>query len=186
MKNVLLVHGYNGIPKIFNYFKETLEKYGYNVIIPNFPTRTDITIDSFFKVFDEYKKYFTNELIVIAHSIGNPMLIKYVSKNNLDLGLYISLAGFAKAFVNEGRDDLNNTIAATSITAEEQETFKTLVKEKYAIYSNNDHIVPFEILENFSNVINSKPLLIPNIGHMESKSGLEHLPQVIDIITSSK
>ena len=26
MKNVLLIHGFNGIPKIFEYFKEELEK----------------------------------------------------------------------------------------------------------------------------------------------------------------
>ena len=26
MKNVLLIHGFNGIPKIFEYFKEELEE----------------------------------------------------------------------------------------------------------------------------------------------------------------
>ena len=184
MKNVLLVHGYNGIPKIFNYFKEVLEKQGYNVIVPNFPTKTDITIDKYFNVFDEYKKYYNNELIVIAHSIGNPMFIKYVSKNNYNIGLYISLAGFAKSFINEGRDDLNNVIAPTDITLEEQVNFKNLVNSKYSIYSNNDHIVPFEILDKFPKTINSKPLLIENIGHMGSKSGLEELPQVVEIINN--
>ena len=33
MKNVLLIHGFNGIPKVFNYFKEELENNGYNVIL---------------------------------------------------------------------------------------------------------------------------------------------------------
>lgn len=182
MKNIMLVHGYNGIPKIFNYFKEILKEQGYNVIIPNFPTRTDITIDSFFNVFDKYKKYYNNDLIVIAHSIGNPMFIKYISKNNFNIGLYISLAGFAKAFINEGRDDLNTVIAPTTITHGEQANFKNLVNSKYSIYSNNDHIVPFEVLDDFPKVINSKPLLIENIGHMGSKSGLEELPEVIEII----
>ena len=185
MKTVLLVHGYNGVPKIFNYFKETLEKQGYNVIIPVFPTKTDITIDGYFKVFDEYKNYYNDELIVIAHSIGNPMFIKYISKNNFNVGLYISLAGFARAFINEGRDDLNSVIAPTIITHEEQSNFKNLVNSKYSIYSNNDHIVPFEILDEFPKVINSKPLLIENIGHMGSKSGLEELPEVIDIINNN-
>ena len=44
MKNVLLIHGFNGIPKIFEYFKIELENKGYNVIMPDFPVREDITI----------------------------------------------------------------------------------------------------------------------------------------------
>ena len=53
MKNVMLIHGFNGIPQIYTYFREKLEEEGYNVIIPTFPTKTDITIDGFFEVFDK-------------------------------------------------------------------------------------------------------------------------------------
>lgn len=42
---IFLVHGYNGIPKIFNYFKNALEEDGYEVVIPSFPTQTDISRD---------------------------------------------------------------------------------------------------------------------------------------------
>lgn len=86
MKNVLLIHGFNGIPKIFEYFKEELEKEAYNVIIPEFPVRENITIEGYFKVFEKYKEYFNEDLIVIAHSIGNPMFIKYISKYGLKVG----------------------------------------------------------------------------------------------------
>lgn len=160
MKNVMLIHGFNGVPKIYTYFKQKLEEEGYNIIIPEFPTKTNITIDGFFKVFDKYKAYFNNELIVIAHSIGNAMFIKYISKNNLNVGLYISLAGFAKAFITEGRDDLNTAIAPITISMEEKEKFISLVKARYSIYSDNDHIVPFEILQEFTKIIDSKDMLI--------------------------
>ena len=182
MKNVMLVHGFNGVPKIYTYFKQKLEEKSYNVIIPEFPTKTNITIDGFFKVFDEYKDIFDNELIVIAHSIGNAMFIKYVSQNNLKVGLYISLAGFGKNFIVEGREDLNNVIAPITITTEEKEKFITLVKDRYSIYSNNDHIVPLEILQTFPEIIDSNSILIEGIGHMGKKSGLEQLPQVIEIV----
>lgn len=180
----MLIHGFNGIPKIFNYFKETLSMKGYNVIIPEFATRTDITIDNFFEVFDKYKSYFNNELIVIAHSIGNAMFLKYISKNNFNVGLYISLAGFGEAFITEGRDDLNSVIAPLIITSEEKEKCISLCKERYSIYSNDDHIVPYKILEDFPKLINSKSVLIKGIGHMGKKSGLETLPQVIEIINN--
>lgn len=111
MKNVILIHGYNGIPKIYEYFTEKLSGRKYNLIVPNFPTKTDITMNSYFKIFDENKEYFTEDCIVIAHSIGNEMFIKYICENNIKIGLYISLAGFGNPFVVEGREDLNNVVA---------------------------------------------------------------------------
>ena len=91
---IFLVHGYNGIPKIFNYFKKTFEKDEYQVIMPSFPTQTDITIDGYFSVFDQYKNDLGDNTIIIAHSIGNIMSLKYLCKNNIAIRGYISLAGF--------------------------------------------------------------------------------------------
>lgn len=182
MKNVLLIHGFNGIPKVFNYFKEELENNGYNVILPNFPVRQDITIDKYFKVFDEYRDIFNENLIVIAHSIGNPMFIKYISQNNYKIGKYISLAGFSKAYYNEEKDVLNEKVKLIILTEKEKEDTIKLINEKYSIYSDNDHIVPFELLESYCIDIRSKPILINNIGHMGKKSWLETLPEVMDLI----
>lgn len=61
MKNVLLIHGFNGIPKIFEYFKNILEEKGYNVIMPDFPVREEITIEGFF----QYLIIIKNILIMI-------------------------------------------------------------------------------------------------------------------------
>lgn len=184
-KNILLIHGFNGIPKIFNYFKNELEKQGYNVIIPEFPIREEININAYFQVLDIYKEIITEKLIVIAHSLGNSMFIKYICKNNLNVGLYISLAGFAEAFYIEGKDILNKVIEPLAIKNEEKNKIVNLINEKYSIYSDNDHIVPFEILKEYSIAINSKPIFIPGIGHMGKKSGLESLPEVIEIINNN-
>ena len=69
MKNVLLIHGFNGIPKIFEYFKEELEKLNYNVIMPKFPVREEITVEGYFEILDKYKEFFNKNLIAVAHSI---------------------------------------------------------------------------------------------------------------------
>lgn len=182
MKNVLLVHGFNGIPKVFYYFKEELDKLGYNVIMPDFPVREEITVKGYFKVFDNYKDYFNEDLIVIAHSIGNPMFIKYIYENNLKVGKYISLAGFSKDFYNEGKDILNKKVKLTILTDCEIKSTIRLINERMSIYSNSDHLVPFNLLEDFCNDIKSTPIHIDDIGHMGKKSGLEKLPIVIDLI----
>ncbi len=182
MKNVLLVHGFNGIPKVFNYFKKELELKGYNVITPNFPMRKEITIDKYFLVLDMYKNLFNEELIVIGHSIGNVMILKYIAKYNLKIGLYISLAGFAEPFQVEGKEVLNEVVKPLKLNIDEKNKIKALIKEKYSIYSDNDHIVPFDILKKYCNIVEAKPIFISGVGHMGRKSGIESLPEVIELI----
>ena len=186
MKNVLLIHGFNGKPKIFDYFNKELEKKGYNVIIPDFPIKEEITIDGYFKVFDNYKDIFNNNLIVVAHSIGNPMFIKYISKNKYKIDLYISLAGFSKKFYVEGKNILNEKLKLTILNDNELNDTIELVNKRYSIFSITDHIVPYDKLNDFSIKIKSIPIQIDNIGHMGRKSGLEKLPKVIDIITNEE
>lgn len=183
MKNVLLIHGFNGIPKIFEYFKEELEKLDYNVIMPEFPVREEITVEGYFAILDKYKDFFNENLIVVAHSIGNPMFIKYISKYGLKVGKYISLAGFSKDFFNEGKDVLNEKVKLTILTDEELNNAKILISEKYSIYSDSDHLVPFDLLEQYCNDINSTAIPMKDIGHMGKKSGLEKLPKVIELVT---
>jgi len=182
MKNVLLIHGFNGIPKIFEYFKNILEEKGLNVIMPDFPVREEITIEGYFSIFDNYKECFNNDLIVIAHSIGNPMFIKYISKNKYNVDKYICLAGFSKDFYNEGKDVLNEKVKLTVLNKDELEAVVNFTNKRYSIFSKDDHIVPYNILNDFSNEIKSKAISIDKIGHMGKKSGLEELPEVIDIV----
>ena len=56
------------------------------------------------------------------------------------------------------------------------------MQKRYCIYSDNDHIVPLKLLEEFCQDVNSEPILIKDFGHMGKKSGLEELPEVIKII----
>lgn len=182
MKNVFLIHGFNGIPKIFEYFKEELEKQGYNVIMPEFPVREEITVDGYFEIFDKFKEFFNENLMVVAHSIGNPMFIKYIAKNKFKVGKYISLAGFSKDFFNEGKDVLNEKVKLTVLTETELNSAKTLINKRYSIYSYNDHLVPLNLLEQYCKEIDSEAIPIEGIGHMGKTSGLKELPEVIKLI----
>ena len=146
--------------------------------------RENINVEGYFEVFEKYRKCFSENLIVIAHSIGNPMFIKYISKNKFKIGKYISLAGFSKAFYNEGKNVLNEKVKLTILTDDEKNDAKELIEEKYSIYSDSDHLVPFELLEQYCKDINSMPMPMKDIGHMGKKSGLEKLPKVIELITN--
>lgn len=186
MKNVLLVHGFNGIPKVFYWLKEELNKKEYEVIIPEFPPREGVIYKTWKNIMEKYKSKINKDTIIIAHSIGNEFIIKYLYENNLNIDLYIGLAGFSKIFSCEGKDILNRAVKEFVVNEEEIIKFKELTKTRYAIYSDNDHIVPYEVLEGYAKAINATEVLIPGIGHMGKKSGIESIKEVVDIIVSYK
>ena len=77
---------------------------------------------------------------------------------------------------------MNEKVKSTVLTSKEKEDAIRQINEKYSIYSDDDHIVPFNLLEKYCKDIQSKPILIKSIGHMGKKSGLETLPEVIELI----
>lgn len=122
--------------------------------MPEFPAREEITVEGYFAILDKYQSYFNENLVVVAHSIGNPMFIKYISKYGLKVGKYINLAGFSKDFFNEGKDVLNEKVKLTILNDKEL------------------------------NDINSVAIPMKDIEHIGKKSRLEELPEVIKLINS--
>ena len=181
MKKVLLLHGYNGFPEVFNWIKEELESLGYKVIMPNFPIQENVRYNIWKEQLDKIYKDLSDELIVVVHSIGNPFLIKYLNEKHLNIKLYIGMAGFSDIFVTNNIN-LNDAIKNMVPSQEELNNFKEKVKNRICIYSDNDHIIPIDILKKHIDNIAGKDYFIPNIGHMGKKSGLKELPKVIEII----
>lgn len=186
MKKVLLLHGYNGIPQIYHWLKEELEKMGYAIILPNLPIQENMRYNIWKEKFENIKKELDGELIVVAHSGGNPFIIKYLKENNLNIKLYIGLAGFSDIFITEGREDLDEAVKSLAPSKEEIDNFKDNVKSRHCIYSDSDHIVPLEILKKHADNIDGIHYMIPNIGHMRKKSKLETIPKVIEIIQENR
>lgn len=186
MKKVLLLHGYNGIPQIFYWLKQELEKMGYIVTMPSLPPREGVRYHIWKEEFEKIKANLDGELIVVAHSCGNSFLIKYLKESNLDIKLYISLAGFSDIYKLEGREDLYEAVKSIAPSQEELDHFKNNVKKRYCIYSDNDHIIPFEILKKHVENMDGIAYMIPNIGHMGKKSNLQTIPEVIEIIKENE
>ena len=109
MKTAFIIHGFNGDtsytfgPSLTSF----LEEKGYKVFLPKLPIRLEASYEKWSKILDEYKEYFNEETIVVAHSIGNPFFIRYLNNNNLKCKLYISVAGFCDLFKVPDREDLN-------------------------------------------------------------------------------
>lgn len=181
MRTVFLIHGYNGIPEIFKWLKEELEERKYQVIMPAFPSGEEIGFRKWIEILDLYKDKFNTDTIVIAHSIGNSFILRYLEINDINIKLFIGLAGFCEKFKTDGRKYLNNAIEEFCNTNEILKA-KEKIEKIYSIYSNTDHIVPIDILESFAKKLSAESILLEKVGHMGSKSGIKHLPEVLEII----
>ena len=184
MNTAFIIHGFNGdTTYTFGpHLKEELEKRNYNVIMPSFPIRTDATYLGWASILNNYKNLFDKNTIIICHSIGNPFIIKYMSENNLKAKLYVSVAGFCKLFTVPNREDLNKAFIDFQVNEKNINYCKENIIYRYSLYSDNDHVIPFDILKDFINKIDSIPVFVSGVGHMGNRENITKLPQILDIV----
>lgn len=183
MKTAFIIHGFNG-DTTYTFgpsLKEFLEEKGYKVFIPTFPIRSEASYQKWSSILDNYKENFNSETIVFAHSIGNPFVIKYLYENKIQINSYISVAGFCDLFTVPDREDLNKAFIDFAVNNEEIDYCKNTIKHKFSFYSDNDHVIPFNILENFIHKLESSAVFIKGMGHFGNRDNISELPQIENI-----
>ncbi len=186
MKTAFIIHGFNG-DTTYTFgpsLKKFLENKNYKVFIPEFPIRSEASYVGWSKILNNYKEFFNDETIIVAHSIGNPFIIKYIYENNLKSNTYISVAGFCDLFTVPDRDDLNNAFKDFAVSNNHIQYCKSSIPNRFSLYSDNDHVIPFNILKNFVAKLESIPVFISGVGHMGNRDNISRLPQIEDIINS--
>lgn len=185
MKNLVVIHGVNGgINETFGpYLEEEVKSRGINYYAPEFPVKKEATYEKWAEVLDGiFEQGLIDEnTIIVAHSLGNIFIVRYLLSKKQSIGLYIGLAGFADYKSNE-RKDLEEIVNNFKIPVENIKNVIRLMPKRFSLYSDNDHILKQEDMEAFANLINSNKVFIPNIGHMGKKSGIKEIPQIIEII----
>lgn len=193
MKNIIIIHGIGGLHRetYFEHLKQFCEDIGLNVIMPSLGGYKDgITYKKWEQIFnDNYKHMFNKETIVLAQSVGTSFAVKYIAKNNLEIGCYISCA--APYNINKFRPEIKESAqrfvpaAKTFIpTKKEFELFKSLTLKKYSFYSNNDCFFEQSNLEKYSKAIGSIPTLLPNKNHFSVDGGATKIEEVEALIKS--
>lgn len=183
MKNVVYFHGIHGdtTKSVAPYIAKELKKMNIPMVYPTFFDKGCAYYEYFEKVANKLieEGLITDETIIISHSIGNPLSVRFLAENNLKPFAYISLAGWAEKF------DVSDAIKDETYTAIPDKKYLTYIKEnvknRLSIYSNDDK-VPFEVLENFSKDIDSKFIYIPDKKHFGTTSGVQELPELIEIL----
>jgi len=184
MKNVFVIHGYNGdTTETFGpYIKKECEKRNLPCFFPTFPIREEATFENWAGKMDQFlnEQAFNEETIVIAHSLGTRFWPMYASLKHIKIHTFISIAGFLQD--HSGREDLGKVVQRFAPTQNDFDNLIHLTQNRYAIYSDNDHLNPQEELERYAEKIQAQKVFIKGKGHFGRKSGVKQLPEVIKIM----
>ncbi len=183
MKNVFIIHSYNGdteysfAPSVEKLCKENDIDYYF----PKFPIRSEATYESWENILNHYKEkgILNNETIVISHSLGTQFIPKYLARNNVKISTYISVAGFVDY---KGREDLENILKRFQPTDQEYNMCKMLVDNFYSIYSDNDEMNSIDKLEKYAEKLSANKIFIKGAGHFNPKSNITEIEKINEII----
>jgi len=171
--NIIFIHGLNHRYEayVWPWLEQFSKENGLNIIKPEFPNNllnNEVYYEAWAKVFaQETKGIDMTDSIVVAHSLGNILAVKYFSENNLAPKAFIGLAGSLEPRQSMFPEQLN-TFAPKDNGCEK---FAGLIKQKYSLYSSadDDNYFSTKSMEDFADKIGSKKVPIANAGHFRSE-----------------
>lgn len=173
MKKALILISWYGTPESdwLPWLKIELEKRGYEVTIPDLPTRTDLPdmeqMLAMLKV-DE-------DTLVVGHSLGALLGLRLAERKKFRKLILVSGWDFDDGLAPEHRLFWPNKI--------DHDKIKENVKEFVVIHSSNDPYTPAQVAEEMSKRLNGEFVLVLNGGHLSKKDGNKtELPEILDLL----
>lgn len=114
----------------------------YEVILPIMPNKTNARFEEWKIWFEKIIPFFSDEIILIGHSLGASFVAKYLSENKFPKklkGVFLVSGVFDKDF--DGY---------TLLSFKLPEKLNLQTENIYLYHSKDDPVVPFSALENFS------------------------------------
>lgn len=188
MKNVVYFHGIHGDTQksIAPFLEKEFAKLNIKTYYPKFFNDGEAFYENFKTVADDLfsQGLLGEDTIVIAHSIGNSFSTRYLCEKNISPLAFVSLAGYCDSF-DLNNPDVKNQINKALPTDVHLLHIKTHAKTRISLYSN-DHLIPENLLKNFSEKIDSKLYYLENKGHFGRRHGIQELPELIEILKENK
>ena len=199
---VLILHGFGGDNKKnwHPWIKKELEKLGYKVIQPNMPESDKPVLKKWLKALEPLIQDFTEDDILIGHSLGAFALMHLIEKNNVKVNKLFLIAPVNKFMLqgelSQGIKDnfTEDDIKITSKFISNKIDYKRVdnnVSKIYCYFSDNDPYITLDQKEKLEKVLNAEYKVFKNKGHfsVSEKIGfnITELPEILpDIEEQSK
>ncbi|MDO8480994.1 MAG: alpha/beta hydrolase [Nanoarchaeota archaeon] len=181
MNTAFIVHGARSSPKEnwFPWLKEQLQKLGYKVYVPQFPTPENQSLDSWDKAFQPFLDKITEESVVIGHSVGVPFLLHILQNLHVEIKASFFVGGFISALGNERFDSINKTFIEQDF---HWQSIKHHCREFTLFHGEDDPYVPLDKAEELNSHLHGELIVIENGGHLNAEAGFTEFPQLLEKI----
>ena len=181
MKKAIIIHGAYGSPEEnwIPWLKKELEKSGYKVITPKFPTPEGQNLENWRSIF---KENLDENTILIGHSIGCAFILDILENTNQKIDAVYLISAFISSLNNPEFDDINNTFYKEFNWGKIKENCPRFTQ----FHSDNDPYVPIEKAEEVKNKINSELIIIKNAGHFNEAAGYKKFEELKEKIIQNR
>lgn len=188
MKNIFILHSLNGdtLQLWGKDVKETFERKGIDVIMPEFPIRAESSYEKFKNILENYinNGQLNSDSIVVAHSIGNAYFVRFCKEKKYEPKAYIAVAPGAIYEYPSNRTDYIVEVKKQAYVKEDVfEYIKNSKSEKYCFYSDEDD----NNLEKFTRFIEdtkSKGIYLKGYNHFDGYHNIEKVAELIELINN--
>lgn len=182
MKNVCIIHGWGAdsnsdwIP----WLKNELEKRGHSVIAPDMPDTDRPVIEVWVEKLKEILHAPDQNTILIGHSIGCQAIMRYLAgDDNFHVGKIIFVSPWLDLKnLEEGEQPIADPWVKSLIDFGKVK--KACGNNIFAIFSDNDPVVPAGNELSFKNLLGATTKICHNKGHFNGENGVNEIPEVLE------
>jgi len=186
-KRVFIIHGWGGNPEEgwFPWLKKELEKIGFQVIIPLMPNPDEPKIIEWVSYLSEVVGKADEDTFLIGHSIGCQTILRFLETLTPEkkIGGVVFVAGWL-TLMNLNTEDEQKIAEPWLNTIIDFNKVKSLTSKFYAIFSDNDNVVPIENITYLKKNLGAITLLEHNKGHFSGDDEVVELPIVLQSFLS--
>lgn len=168
---VFIFHGTEGYPEEnwFPWLKQKLEKKGYNVFVPQFPTPPVVPakISEWFDILKDYEQHINENTILIGHSLGGIFTLRILEQleHPVKAAFFVGTPIGVRPILNYGRDD------SFSGFFFDWESIKKKAQHFVVFQSDTDPYVGLENGQQLAEKLGVQLNFVPNAGHFNAKAG---------------
>lgn len=169
-KTALIIHGTGGSPEgnWFPWLKLELEKEGWKVLVPRFPTPEGQSIGGWLDAFDRAALAAESIAVLIGHSMGAAFALRLMEKRNIQPQGTFLAAGFLGEIGNAYYDRLNASFLADPF---DWGIIKARAGRVFCYSGDNDPYVPLKLGLELAVVLGTEPMIIKDGGHLNAEFG---------------
>ena len=169
MKTAIIIHGTGGYPgeNWFPWLKARMKKYGYAVVVPQFPTPENQNPEAWFAVFKKYEKQLDGDTILIGHSCGGAFLLRVLETMNARIKASVFVAASAGV-----RPIKYYEIDRPFVEAPfEWEKIRKSSEHFFVFHSEDDPYICIGNGEKIANELGVEMIRLKDAGHFNSNAG---------------